>query len=416
MYTMGCALPFPTGNRVTMTQASEFPKLKTAAILLLTAGAIAFGLSRYFIVVVSLTAFPWLALLGCTVVQLRFRCKTHDILLAFGFVLVCVAFRPQILQLPQLYKILGALLGLGSLLVMAARAVWSDHQDRIAYLTAFIPSLLLVGSEWLTPPLLAWGQSANPKTLDLYLLVFDSTLGFQPSFWMGRVFEHLPALRGVSIAFYLALPVLIALVYVEQLRQDRKRALVALLIFFFAAIIGASSYNLYPACGPISLLGKDFAHADFPFQKAAHILLEPLPISGPRNAMPSMHMSWVILAWWLTRNLERWVKGVALAFVIFTVAATLGSGEHYFIDLIVALPFSLAMYALFSLDLPFGQKERLRGLVGGTLVMLLWIGLLRAEIPLFVRITGLSWLLIVATITWVSYAHRALSRARGLAQ
>jgi PAP2 superfamily len=398
-----------------MEQSSQFPKLKTATTLLLIAGAIAFGLSRYFIIVVSLNAFPWLALLGCTVVQLRFRFKLPDILLAFAFVGVCALFRPQILQLPQLHRILGALLGLGSLLVMAARAVWSEQEDRIAYLTALIPSLLLVGSEWLTPPLLAWGQSANPKTLDLYLLVFDSTLGFQPSFWMGRLFERLPLLRTVSIACYLALPVLIALVYVEQLRQDRRRALVALLIFFSAAIIGASAYNLYPACGPISLLGKDFAQADFPFAKAARILLEPLPVSGPRNAMPSMHMSWVILAWWLTKNLAKWVKGIALGFVIFTVAATLGSGEHYFIDLIVALPFSLAMYALFSLDLPFTQKERLRALLGGALALFLWIVLLRFEIPLFVRFTGLSWILIALTIGWVSYAQRALSRARGLA-
>lgn len=382
----------------------------------MAAAALAFGLSRYFIVVVSLTAFPWLALLGCTVVQLRFRFKLLDMLLAFGFVVACIVFRWQILNLPQLYKVLGALLGLGSLLMLAVRAVWSEGEDRVAYLSALIPAMILVGSEWLTPPLLAWGQSSNPKTLDLYLLVFDSTLGFQPSFVMGRVFEQLGLLRAISIAFYLALPVLIALVYVEQLRKNRRRALVALLIFFFAAIIGASAYNLYPACGPISLLGKNFAHSDFPFDKASKILLEPVPIPGPRNAMPSMHMCWVLLAWWLTKNLDKWVKYVALGFLIFTVAATLGTGEHYFIDLVVAFPFSLCMYALFSMDVPFVQRERLLALVGGAIGMLLWIVLLRFEIPLFFRVKGLSWVLIAVTLAWATWSHRALSKARDAAE
>ncbi len=398
-----------------MTTPTEFPKFKVAAILSLVAGAIAFGLSRYFIVVVSLTAFPWLALLGCTVVQLRFRFRPLDTSLAVAFVCVCALFRWRILLLPHSYKVLGALLGLGSLLVLACRAIWSARDDRIAYLTAVIPSMILVGSEWLTPPLLEWGQTKNPRTLDVFLLVFDSTLGFQPSFLMGRLFEFIPLLRSISLVCYLALPVLIALVYVEQLRQSRKRALVALLIFFFAAIIGASSYNLYPVCGPISLLGDNFAHIDLPFSKASHIALETVPISGPRNAMPSMHMSWVILAWWLGKNLSKWAKLICLAFLIFTITATLGTGEHYFIDLIVALPFSLCMYALFSLDLPFLQRERLIALVGGALSFFLWIVLLRFEIPLFVQVRGLSWILILLTIVYVSLSQRTLSRARDLA-
>ena len=287
---------------------------------------------------------------------------------------------------------------------MACRAIWSGRDDRVAYLTAVIPSSILVGSEWLTPPLLAWGQTQNPKTLDVFLLVFDATLGFQPSFLMGRLFEIAPLLRSISVVFYLALPVLIALVYVEQLRQSRKRALVTLLIFFFAAILGASAYNLYPACGPISLLGNNFAHIDLPFSKASHIALEPVPISGPRNAVPSMHMSWVILAWWLSKNLNKWTKLIALVFLVFTITATLGTGEHYFIDLIVALPFSLCMYALFSLDLPFLQRERLTALAGGALGFLLWITLLRFEISAFVQVKGLSWILILLTIVYVSFA------------
>ncbi|HUI53156.1 MAG TPA: phosphatase PAP2 family protein [Terriglobales bacterium] len=396
-------------------RSHEFPIPKLAAVLLLSVTALFFGTSRYFLIVSSLTAFPWIALLGCTLILLRFRFQWIDFLCALAFVLLCLAFRWRILYLPHLQKILCALLGVGSLLVLAARAIWSENKDRTAYLSAFIPAFMLVGSEWLTPPLLHWGEANHPRTLDLFLLIFDSTLGFQPSFWMGRLFEGIPLLRSISLVFYFGLPLLIALVFVEHLRGNRTRALVAFLIFFFAAILGAASYSLYPACGPISLLGVNFPHTDLPFSKASHLPLEPVPIPGPRNAMPSMHMAWAILAWWLSRDLRRWVNLVCIAFLVFTVSATLGTGEHYFIDLIVAFPFSLCMYGLFSLDVAFRERTRVRALVGGALGLFLWLALLRYEIPVFVRFRGLSWGLIVLTVVLVAHAQCALRHARKLA-
>ena len=73
------------------------------------------------------------------------------------------------------------------------------------------------------------------------------------------------------------------------------------------------------------------------------------------------------------------------------------------------------MYALFSLDLPFLQRERLTALAGGALGFLLCITLLRFEIPAFVQVKGLSWILILLTMAYVSFAQRALSRARDFA-
>lgn len=397
---------------MTLNQNSLIRLLLT---LLLVIAALCFGLSHYFYIVIHYTLFPWIAFLGCTVIQLRYRFRLVEFAYTLGFAGICLAMVVLRWRMPFSFEFLGAYAGLGSLLVMAALAVWASEQHRSGYLAAVIPAIVLVGSEWLTPPLLHWGQTHNPRTLDLYLLVFDSTLGFQPSFWMGRLFAQFTLLRYLSVFTYLGLPLLIALVYVEQLRLDQKRALVTLVIFFFAAILGAAAYNLYPACGPISLLQRDFPNMDLPFSKVSRILLEPVPISGARNAMPSMHMSWVLLAWWLSKNLSKWVKFVGICFLVFTFTATLGTGEHYFIDLVVALPFSLCMYALFSADLPLFQRERVTALAGGALGMLVWIVLLRYQVPLFVHAKGLSWVLIVLTIVLVTFSQRSLSRARGLA-
>jgi hypothetical protein len=73
------------------------------------------------------------------------------------------------------------------------------------------------------------------------------------------------------------------------------------------------------------------------------------------------------------------------------------------------------MYALFSLDLPFLKKQRLHALIGGALGTLFWIALLRFAIPMFVRVKGISWILIALTIVWVGYSQRRLSKARDLA-
>jgi PAP2 superfamily len=398
-----------------MTNLKPFPVLRTFATVSLIAGAFAFGLSHYFYAVIHFTLFPWIAFLGCTIIQLRYRFRLVEFACTLAFAAVCLATVFLWWHVPLSVDFIGAYAGLGSLLVLSVVAIWASEETRPGYLAAVIPAIVLVGSEWLTPPLLQWTQAHYPRTLDLYLLVFDSTLGFQPSFLMGRLFKGVTVLRYPSVFIYVGLPLLIALVYVEQLRLNQKRALVTLAIFFFAAILGAAAYNLYPACGPHTLLANNFPTMDLPSSQAAHILLEPVPISGPRNAMPSMHMSWVLLAWWLSKNLSKPVKFVGICYLVFTFTATLGTGEHYFIDLIVALPFSLCMYALFSLDLPLQQRERLLAFVGGLLGFLLWIVLLRYEIPLFLRIKGFSWLLIVLTIALVTLSQRALTKARALA-
>jgi hypothetical protein len=148
------------------------------------------------------------------------------------------------------------------------------------------------------------------------------------------------------------------------------------------------------------------------FSQNSRIFLETVAIRGARNAMPSMHMAWVILAWWLAGNLRSWVKGVCLFFLVFTLTATLGTGEHYFIDLIVALPFSLAIYSLLALDVPIWATERISVFLMGSLCTTLWLVLLRYEIPLFVRVRGLSWALILVTVVGVYFYQRQLSAVR----
>ncbi|MFZ0586582.1 MAG: hypothetical protein WAM48_09510, partial [Candidatus Sulfotelmatobacter sp.] len=81
-----------------------------------------------------------------------------------------------------------------------------------------------------------------------------------------------------------------------------------------------------------------------------------------------------------------------------TVLGTMGTGEHYFVDLVVAFPFAVAIQALGTRSVPLKSRNRLFPLVGGAALTLLWLVLLRFAIPLFYQWTPLvPWLCVIAS-------------------
>lgn len=135
----------------------------------------------------------------------------------------------------------------------------------------------------------------------------------------------------------------------------------------------------------------------------------PVVIAGARNAIPSLHMTWVLLVWWNSKGLPAWVRAIALSFVWFTVLATLGTGEHYLIDLVVAFPFSLMVQALCSYSLSFSSGPRRTTFVFGTFLTLIWLGLLSFATKFFWISPLLPWAMIVGTIALsVFFWHRLL--------
>lgn len=61
--------------------------------------------------------------------------------------------------------------------------------------------------------------------------------------------------------------------------------------------------------------------------------------------MPSLHFSSALLILWYARKLPlgRWIAG---AYLLLTAASTMGGGEHYFLDLVMALPYAAMIYRL----------------------------------------------------------------------
>lgn len=140
------------------------------------------------------------------------------------------------------------------------------------------------------------------------------------------VFGWATAHSGVARAFrmvYLGLPLGMSGVMILSPRRGRCACALAL-----AGLFGLGLYALFPATGP--------AHIGDPH--------------APRNCMPSLHLTWSLLL--LFHTPPRWRRGCAL-FVAATAIATLTTGEHYALDLVAAVPFSLLVFAAVN---RFGQR------------------------------------------------------------
>ena len=354
--------------------------------------------------------FLWVGLASTAILHLKVRPRwTEMLFLGLVTALLCiVTFRLAgfALHLTPFF----AVFGLASLGILGGRSIWAEGKDGKLLFYSFIPSLLFVGFGWLTPPLLQYGEVAHPKVLDLYLYSFDCSLGFQPSFLVGALFAKWPGLQVVSYFFYLAFPVPIAAAYAGQLMRIGQRALPVMLALLYCGPIGAIFYGIFPALGPAHVF-QSFPLIALSISQARHLLLEPVALAGYRNAIPSLHMAWVMLAWWYARGLSWWTKGVVLAFVLFTILATLGSGEHYLIDLVVAFPFCLMVQGIFAFSLSWRSVPRVLSALLGLFGVLLWFSLLRFATPLFWISPAIPWALSIGTILGSLLQQRKLVAA-----
>jgi hypothetical protein len=303
-----------------------------------------------------------------------------------------------------------AFAGLGALAVLGTRTIWARNRERTLLLYAFLPTIASLASEYLSPTLMKFTEALHPKTLDLYLYSFDCSLRIQFSFLAGQLFARHQWLGFTGMLFYIALPLALALVYAANLRLKNKDAFPVILAFLVTGPIGVLFYNLVPATGPIHIFGQSFPWHPLSTPQAMNLILETLPVKGPRNAIPSLHMAWVLLVWWNSKGLARWIRAVALAFVIFTVLATLGIGEHYFVDLVVAFPFALMVQSICLYPLPFQRGCRRTAFLFGTLTSLAWMAAVSFATPLFWISPVIPWAMVIATIFFSSVlAHRLQS-------
>lgn len=279
-------------------------------------------------------------------------------------------------------------LGIGTMIVLGAKAVASTDHVKPFLFAAFCPLLVVF-----TSVTLAIAVRFQPVVFDLYLYRFDASLGFQPSFVLGRLFLASPVIRAVAFSVYASLPLGLVLLFLITERQTGFRHRAAIAAVLLSGVVGFAFYQVCPALGPIYAFAQQF-----PFHAPIQVPVSPGHFGDfPRNAMPSLHVVWALVLWWNLRlaaakrdNVRRWISCVALAYLFITVIATMGFGEHYAVDLVVAVPVATTMQAWAV------RHARVRA-AGGALA-LIWLVYLRFLLPGFPPAAPFGWLAVAATL------------------
>jgi hypothetical protein len=284
------------------------------------------------------------------------------------------------------------MLGRGSLAVLGWGVIWNDtgvSRERYRVWLAPVGILLFVFASILALNLTIW---ASLRVLDYYIYVFDGSLGFQPSFLLGSFCLRYRLLGEGARVVYCALPLPIAVVCAGYLKSRSPWR--PLLILGTAGLLGYLLYFLFPAVGPLYVAGSTFPNLPHPFSTLREIHPHPimLAVPAPRNAVPSLHMAWAILLCFNSCSFSKTSRGLLLVYVVLTAMATLGTGEHYLADLAVAVPFSVAVQAIWT-------PTRTRYLVLGwtTGLTFIWLLLLRYGTVVFLESPAIPWTCIIAS-------------------
>jgi|ERR1700674_1749766 len=391
------ALRSPGKNR----RKRKMPLTRAAKMILtlpLVAAAGWLGTNAQFYNEALVSAFFGLTLASVLVIHFRIRPSWRDALLVLAGTLLLAAVDFRLLHFKPAIMAWPSFAGLCSLLILGLRTLWAKDADRKLLLLGFVPSVLFVTSEYFADNLLRWTSTVHPRVFDLYLFSFDCSLHVQIPFLVGQAFSLWPNLRAAGLIFYIALPIPIALIYAGRVLRTREKAIPSFVAFLATGPAGVLFYNLLPALGPVHVFGQAFPWHPLSTAQAAHLLLEPIALSGAPNAIPSLHMAWVLLVWWYSRGLSWWERSIALAFLFFTALATVGTGEHYIVDLIVAFPFALMMEALCEFSQPLMDRRRLTALGVGFFGTLLWLLALRYAVHIFWISALLPWTFSAGTI------------------
>ena len=213
---------------------------------------------------------------------------------------------------PNMHFMLGSFLAGG---VLIGRHLWSvvyrgETRDGNLELAVLLPVFGIFSNA-----AFVYVTRATPVTYDALLARWD--MGFAP---MVRAWAlaH-PWVMDPAVWAYRGLPISILLVLVTTTGRIRSRLVWSL---YLGAFLSLPCYLLFPAVGPIHAPGG---------------IADP---TAPRNCMPSMHFTWTLLLW---VNSSGWIKWAAGVFAALTAIATLATGEHYYPDLIAALPWTWAI-------------------------------------------------------------------------
>lgn len=254
----------------------------------------------------------------------------------------------------------------------------------------------------------------HPRTFDLVALRFDHLAGLNWTPWLTKWIDEVPGLSRLIHLAYGWTPLGFLAVALLQLKGRPGHVASALLVWVGMTSLALLAYHAFPITGPRYVFGAAAFLERLRNPEALPVTLS-LVSPYPRNGMPSMHFGWMLAAsimWWQCGT-RPWTRALIIAATLCTALATLYTGEHYTIDLVVAVPFVLASLALCSTGVSWSSRARREAVWLGFAAWLAWVVLLRGQIDLFVAHPWAAKLLVFLTLAVAARQAQLLSRFAG---
>jgi hypothetical protein len=234
-------------------------------------------------------------------------------------------------RLPTLLGfILGALIAVSGLIRWALSPEGRHRSEQVFAYSALSVALGETGLIFV-----AWLSRLRPKKFDLYIYQIDRHLFGEPGFTLGRFLSPHPWMVHVLDAAYSlisATTAIVTAIYIYRRPQETNRVVIT---FFLCFVLAPIFYFAVPVCGPA------YAFPNFPIDPGP-IVTHSIPLTALPNGMPSVHTATALLAFWFLRRF-RHLRGVAFLYLVLIILATMGSGEHYLLDLIMAVPYTAGL-------------------------------------------------------------------------
>lgn len=211
----------------------------------------------------------------------------------------------------------------------------------------------------------------HPKVYDGRLFLIDSSLGFSPSVLFPVVSEKIFGLKAYLKLLYFYSYMGFVLVFAAQVVSKSHRRWNVVTVWFGVSVIGLICYNFIPVAGPQYFFEKLYPHN---LPELAYVSSEPLTLwPALRNGMPSLHFGWALAACIVSFTMTmRWLKWLQIIILGSVFLSTMSLGEHYLVDLIVAIPFVICVMSYFILDVPWTVSWRRNVFLGSLFLFVLW--------------------------------------------
>ncbi len=241
-----------------------------------------------------------------------------------------------------------------ALILLASRGRPLKH-SRLVYLFRHWYPLPLVSFCYREMAILipvVWGRSFDGLLADLDFAIWR----VNPTVWLERIqtpnfTEFLEIVYALFVPAVLLIPIIL---WAQRRYKDFRYAAFLTALGFLVSYVG---YMIVPARGPRFLLAPLQHHAlegrwFFHWMRSTLDRLE----SAHYDCFPSGHVELTILAWWLSRQISKWLGRTYFIYTLCIIFATVYLRYHYTVDLAAG-----ALAAAFLIRSAPGFYRRLGG-------------------------------------------------------